>query len=749
MITVSNITKKYKKELFKNVSFIIPNTGLFFIKGKSGSGKTTLFKLILGLETADDGKIFIEKNESQISFSDARKDTISYLPTQGLLFKRLSLKDNLALFEKKFSISINLNNINSLLRYFDISYLSNKPLKKCSGGENKLLNLIFALSRTSNYIFLDEPYSELDRINKNKLKTLLKEIAKEKAVVIVNHDESYSNEDDKSILIDLDSSQESKQVILSRLPVNQKNNESINKNVSINKIEVSKELLKDNFITIFLSIFTMIIASITTICGSALFFNNAFSSNNDFIMQSDPYDYLQIAYRHQNIKSDINKCYSNYSEFISDSRFDGMFVLSLAKNDLFLSSENSDFLPNLNKNNKTNIEIIFSNEISNYNVYYEVDEKYLGSAAIFDIEEDFEIPFIYSNEYRYEKNKSYFIKQENNLSNIDSEIFSRTDRIYCSFKNAPTFFNTVLLKSGLTSTDGKKLIENDIVAQNGNFNEEGFYEEQIYELKVLDEDNLFGISGSKNPKFKNQDFKLNKDSNFLNTQSAVSSPFKTDSFNDILTTLDCSNETGNMLYLSQNIIFTYLSGLDCGHFYISKQSSNSNFLNDFNLIIGSPVFEGYGINQKNIGQIIFSIGLVFIALSSLIFVHCIISINKKRRLVQNLLSLGISKKHLKSAMIFLISIISVISVIFILVIFISVWSIMSNLSYEYFLTYSPILNRPTLYWVGRNSLYDLITTPILYPYNLYICFLIIFAILALVFVINFVVIKRGMKNVKD
>lgn len=748
MITVSNITKKYKKELFKNISFIIPDTGLFFIKGKSGSGKTTLFKLILGLETADEGNIFIEKEESQISFSEARKNIISYLPTQGLLFKRLSLKDNLALFEKKFGISFNLNNIDSLLRYFDISYLSSKPLKKCSGGENKLLNLIFALSRTSNYIFLDEPYSELDRINKNKLKTLLKEIAKEKAVVIINHDENYSNEDDNSILIDLDSSQESKQEILARLPVNQKNNESI-KNESINKIEVSKALLKDNFITIFLSFFIMIIASTTTICGGALFFNDAFSSNNDFIMHNDPYDFLQIAYRHQNIKSDINKCYSNYSDFISDDRFDGMFVLSLAKNDLFLSSENSDFLPNLNKNNKTNIEIIFSNEIPNYNVYYEVDEKYLGSAAIFDIEEDFEIPFIYSNEYRYEKNKSYFIKQENNLSNIDSEIFSRTDRIYCSFKNAPIFFNTVLLKSGLTSTDGKKLIENDIVVQNGNFNEEGFYEEQIYKLKVLDEDNIFGISGSKNPKFKNNDFKLNKDSNFLKTQLAVSSPFKTDNFNDVLTTLDCSSETGNTLYLSQNIIFTYLSGLDCGHFYISKQSSNSNFINDFNLIIRSPVFEGYGINRKSIGQIIFSIGLVFIALSSLIFVHCIISINKKRRLVQNLLSLGISKKHLKSAMIFLISIISIITAIFTLVIFIGIWSIMSNLSYEYFLTYSPILDRPTLYWVGRSSLYDLITTPILYPYNLYICFLIIFAILALIFIINFAVIKRGMKNVKD
>ena len=52
-------------------------------------------------------------------------------------------------------------------------------------------------------------------------------------------------------------------------------------------------------------------------------------------------------------------------------------------------------------NAKINIEIIFSNEIPNYNVYYEVDEKYAGSAAIFDIEEDFEIPFIYSNKYRF------------------------------------------------------------------------------------------------------------------------------------------------------------------------------------------------------------------------------------------------------------------------------------------------------------------------------------------------------------
>ena len=65
MLTINHIFKSYftgekRQDVLKDVSFSLPEKGLFFIVGKSGSGKSTLLNLIGGLNRPDQGSILID-----------------------------------------------------------------------------------------------------------------------------------------------------------------------------------------------------------------------------------------------------------------------------------------------------------------------------------------------------------------------------------------------------------------------------------------------------------------------------------------------------------------------------------------------------------------------------------------------------------------------------------------------------------------------------------------------------------------
>ena len=65
MIQINHIYKTYlannkRQDVLKDVSFSLPEKGLFFIVGKSGSGKSTLLNLIGGMDKPDQGSILID-----------------------------------------------------------------------------------------------------------------------------------------------------------------------------------------------------------------------------------------------------------------------------------------------------------------------------------------------------------------------------------------------------------------------------------------------------------------------------------------------------------------------------------------------------------------------------------------------------------------------------------------------------------------------------------------------------------------
>ena len=214
------IPESYKQEKhihiqFKNLSFKYPNTNKLILKninleikpkekiiimGNIGSGKSTFSKLILRFLNGHTGDILINGiSNKELSIEDIRSKIV-YIPQHPNLFNR-SLKDNLLYGLKDISIDQifdKLDNIGleSLRRKF--MKILNKDVGKLgsnlSGGQRQIVWLLRNLFFNSKVIILDEPTSSLDPETKNKIIKLIKELSKNRTVIIITHDKTILQE---------------------------------------------------------------------------------------------------------------------------------------------------------------------------------------------------------------------------------------------------------------------------------------------------------------------------------------------------------------------------------------------------------------------------------------------------------------------------------------------------------------------------------------------------------------------------
>ena len=92
-IEVQKVYKSFdSKKVLENISFDVKEREIISILGPSGCGKTTLLKCILGLETPDDGNIFIDSKKQSEWLKDKR---IAYVPQKYANFNHLTVEQNL------------------------------------------------------------------------------------------------------------------------------------------------------------------------------------------------------------------------------------------------------------------------------------------------------------------------------------------------------------------------------------------------------------------------------------------------------------------------------------------------------------------------------------------------------------------------------------------------------------------------------------------------------------------------------
>ena len=208
MLELKNITKIYNsgagvQRALDNVSISFGGHEFVSILGASGSGKTTLLNLIGGLDGYDEGDMIVDGTSTK-SFAD--KDWDSYRNgTIGFVFQSYNLISHLSVLENvKLALSISgISNRESKKRAIEVlknvgleEHINKKP-NQLSGGQMQRVAIARALVTDPKIILADEPTGALDSSTSAQIMDLIKEISKEKLVIMVTHNaeiaEKYSD----------------------------------------------------------------------------------------------------------------------------------------------------------------------------------------------------------------------------------------------------------------------------------------------------------------------------------------------------------------------------------------------------------------------------------------------------------------------------------------------------------------------------------------------------------------------------
>ncbi len=210
MIRTTSLRFAYQNT--KTHTFYFPDIDLSFeqnalILGSSGIGKTTLLHLLAGLLVPKKGNVFIgstcvqELTRSQLN--NFRGEHIGIIFQRAYFMKSLSLIENLKIREKLSKKTMDQERRIRLLEKLDLTEVRNKKVQELSEGQRQRLSIALGIIHKPRVILADEPTSNLDDKNCERVVSLLKKEAQicRSNLIIITHDQRVKSHFDKHIIL--------------------------------------------------------------------------------------------------------------------------------------------------------------------------------------------------------------------------------------------------------------------------------------------------------------------------------------------------------------------------------------------------------------------------------------------------------------------------------------------------------------------------------------------------------------------
>ena len=193
MLKLEKITKSYQQNVVvNNVDFEVQSGEILAIVGESGSGKTTLLNTISGNITPDSGTLKVNNQAIDLYFNRLIKElpNIKLVPQDYRLKPEHKIWENIDLALTQYTHEYRQERVAELLELCGITAIKDKKPREVSGGEKQRTAIARAIAEEPAVLLLDEPFSNLDSINKTHLRTKIVEIIKQESVacILVTHD---------------------------------------------------------------------------------------------------------------------------------------------------------------------------------------------------------------------------------------------------------------------------------------------------------------------------------------------------------------------------------------------------------------------------------------------------------------------------------------------------------------------------------------------------------------------------------
>ena len=203
LVNVNNLSKNFSSfEAVKDISFSINESEILGLLGPNGCGKTTTIGMMLGLLKPTSGEVIInglnvEKNRINLL------KKMNFISPYIELPKKLTVKENLMVYGKLYSVHDINNRIDYLTETLRLGEFINKKTGELSSGQKNRVSLAKAVVNDPDILLLDEPTASLDPETGDFVRTFIEKISSEKkmSILLASHNMNEVKRLCKSILM--------------------------------------------------------------------------------------------------------------------------------------------------------------------------------------------------------------------------------------------------------------------------------------------------------------------------------------------------------------------------------------------------------------------------------------------------------------------------------------------------------------------------------------------------------------------
>ena len=182
MVTIEHIDKSFgKQQVLRDVNLTIPEGQVLGLLGPNGAGKSTLMKILIGLWHADQPKDKSQKSSVEVP------ERIGYLPENNPLYEEMYVSEYLQFMASISNIGDWRLEIEDLIERVGLTPERHKHIRELSKGYRQRVGLAQALLGDPQLLILDEPTTGLDPNQLVEIRSLIRELGKERTVILSTH----------------------------------------------------------------------------------------------------------------------------------------------------------------------------------------------------------------------------------------------------------------------------------------------------------------------------------------------------------------------------------------------------------------------------------------------------------------------------------------------------------------------------------------------------------------------------------
>ena len=186
-ISIKNINKSFdNQKVLSDISFTIEKGEIVGFLGTNGAGKSTLMKIITSYISQDSGKVEV-CNFDTLEEEIESKKRIGYLPENNPLYKEMYIKEYLNFVASIYKIEDKKQRIEQIIQKVRLQVEQHKKIGELSKGYQQRIGLAAALIHNPEVLILDEPTTGLDPNQLEEIRNLIKEVGKDKSVLLSTH----------------------------------------------------------------------------------------------------------------------------------------------------------------------------------------------------------------------------------------------------------------------------------------------------------------------------------------------------------------------------------------------------------------------------------------------------------------------------------------------------------------------------------------------------------------------------------